>query len=147
MKPQNTYWINDSFDFLASENKLVRNGKEESVEKMIAELSLFLIENANRPVTHEELVQKFWGPTVKSNEAMMKAVSKARKVFGSNSIRTIPKVGYQWVAKTERVQERSQSGRMISLFRNYSNKDLLVRGFLLLAFMMVIKGIFFPHEH
>jgi hypothetical protein len=65
---------------------------------MVARFILFMIESAPGVVSHEVLIEKFWGPTVNGGDALMKTVSKSRKLFDFEVIRTVSKCGYQWVA-------------------------------------------------
>lgn len=144
METAKSYRVNGTMEFHPASNRIVRSGSEEIVERMMVDVATFLIENRDRPVGHEELIQKFWGPTVKGKEVMVKSISKLRKIFGADAIRTIPKTGYQWVAATEELVWTKT--KRPSIFNRYSGKELLIRGALVLGAMMILRGIFFPHH-
>ena len=140
---QPSYRINDTLQFNPNDPTLERLGSKESLEPLVSSLAKFLIENEHRPVKHEELIEKFWGPTVKGEEALMKAISKARKKFGSETIKTISKVGYRWQARTEKVNP--QSLRLPKFIEDLLGTRMTI--VLIIVCLFILKSILFPHAH
>src|ERR1700719_3362304 len=65
---------------------------------------LFLVQNPNRLVTKEELLQAVWGETVVEEGNLTQYISHLRKALGDNSedarlIVTIARKGYQFTAR------------------------------------------------
>src|SRR5271170_2637550 len=65
---------------------------------------LFLVQNPNRLVTKEELLQAVWGDTFVEEGNLTQYISHLRKALGDNSednrlIVTIARKGYQFTAK------------------------------------------------
>jgi DNA-binding winged helix-turn-helix (wHTH) protein len=64
----------------------------------------YLVERANRLVTHSELLEALWSETYVNPEGIRKYILEIRKVLGDRPrhpifIATLPKRGYQFVAK------------------------------------------------
>jgi DNA-binding winged helix-turn-helix (wHTH) protein len=68
--------------------------------------SSYLIENADRLVTKEELIQAVWPNVVVTDEVLTHCVSEARQAIGDSGqaiIKTFPRRGYRFVAAVSRV--------------------------------------------
>jgi DNA-binding winged helix-turn-helix (wHTH) protein len=144
MKPQTTYRIGGDFLLNPEDNTLTKpDGSVQSIEPLLVALMVYLIEHTPEPVTHELLIAVFWGPTVKGPEALMKAVSKIRKLFPFNVIKTISKVGYAWTAGVsayEMPKRRFIQG--IKTIARIRPANLFFLGLVL----VILKAIFFPHH-
>src|SRR5262245_13683456 len=67
------------------------------------DLLRYLVEHADRLVTHDEILEALWRDTYVNQEVVKKYILGIRKVLGDKSgspqfIRTFPKRGYQFVA-------------------------------------------------
>jgi DNA-binding winged helix-turn-helix (wHTH) protein len=138
------YLINNNIVFNVWDNTLEFSGSRESIEPLLGSIVAYLIENADRPVNREELIEKFWGPTVKSDEALMKAISKIRKKFNVTVIKTINKVGYQWIAPVEVQPAKNKVFTLPTLTSKFLNMPAVV---LIGLVLFIIKAILFPHPH
>lgn len=83
---------------------VLASGKEISVEPQVFNLILFLIENSNKIVSREELLDHVWQGRVVSDTSINNNIKTARKVLGDNGssqqvIKTIHSRGYQFVAE------------------------------------------------
>jgi DNA-binding winged helix-turn-helix (wHTH) protein len=146
MNSSTRYLINKTVLFTVSDNTMEFYGATETIEPLLCSVMVCLIENSHRPVTRDELIKKFWGPTVKSDEALMKAISKIRKKFKFTVIKTVNKVGYQWIAT---VEVRGSINKPVLLRRRFA-VDLSANWYtvvVILAVLFLIKTILFPHEH
>jgi DNA-binding winged helix-turn-helix (wHTH) protein len=144
MNSSTRYLINKTVLFTVCDNTMEFYGTTETIEPLLSSVMVYLIENSYRPVTRDELIQKFWGPTVKSDEALMKAISKIRKKFKFTVIKTVNKVGYQWIATVE-----VPTNKPVLLRRRFA-VDLSANWYtvvVILAVLFVIKTILFPHAH
>ena len=77
-----------------------RNGKEIFIEHRLKDLFLTLLENHDRFVSKNELMENAWKGTIVSDQSVTKAISDLRKLFAANDlnqfkITTIRKVGYK----------------------------------------------------
>jgi TolB-like protein/tetratricopeptide (TPR) repeat protein len=96
------YQCGDSF--LDTESySLVTAGEIRSVEPQVFDLLIFLIENRNRVVTRDELLDKLWKGRIVSDSAINARLKQARKAIGDDGknqsvIKTIHRRGYQFIA-------------------------------------------------
>ncbi|HZU10681.1 MAG TPA: AAA family ATPase [Pseudacidobacterium sp.] len=75
----------------------------------------YLVENAQRLVTHDELLDALWPETYVQPQVLRTYILELRKVLGDDPdepqyIVTVPKRGYRFVCKVEEVHEASASG-------------------------------------
>jgi adenylate cyclase len=73
--------------------------------KSFAVLS-YLVENAGRLVTKEELIEAIWPDVIVSDQVLTHCVSEARQAIGDRGqtiIKTVPRRGYRFVAAVSRV--------------------------------------------
>lgn len=94
--------------------QLFHSGQEVHVEPTVLRLLVFLIENRERLVAKDELLDTVWGETLVSESALTKAVARLRKALGDDSARpeyieTVHSLGYRFVAE---VQETGQPVEM-----------------------------------
>jgi TolB-like protein/DNA-binding winged helix-turn-helix (wHTH) protein/Flp pilus assembly protein TadD len=80
---------------------------------------LFLVQNPNRMVTKEELLQAVWGETFVEEGNLTQYISLLRKALGDNSedtrlIVTIARKGYQFTAGVA-VAESADSGKQVAV--------------------------------
>jgi TolB-like protein/Tfp pilus assembly protein PilF len=81
-------------------------GNPVSVEPQVFDLLVYLLENRNRLVTRDELLENLWKGKVVTDSALGARIKDARKAVGDNGkqqniIKTIHGRGYQFVAKVE----------------------------------------------
>ncbi len=82
---------------------LLTDGNEIPVEPQVFNLIIFLIENSNKIVSREELLDHVWLGRVVSDTSINNNIKSARKVLGDDGtkqqvIKTIHSRGYQFVA-------------------------------------------------
>src|SRR5258708_4452782 len=66
----------------------------------------YLVENAGRPVTKEELIQAIWPNVIVTDEVLTDCVSEVRQAIGDsqqNIIVTVPRRGYRFTAPVVRI--------------------------------------------
>jgi adenylate cyclase len=80
------------------------------------EVLRYLVENADRLVTKEELIQTIWPNVTVTDEVLTHCVSEARQAIGDGDqaiIKTVPRRGYRFAAAVSRIipnAERHPSG-------------------------------------
>lgn len=143
-----TYRINSKIDFYPSGNKLryQDSGSTVRIEPLLSQVLTFLIERRSQPVTRAELQETFWSNDVFSDDALTKAISKIRKLLGSQSyIETLSKVGYEWIAHTEVIRHRKI--KIPRLQHKLQLDAKAIWALILVAFiLLIVRGIFFPHH-
>lgn len=85
--------------------ELWRRGRIVTLPYRAFDCLVFLIEHRGRAVGRDELVTAIWGHDDVSDAQLGQIVLRARRAVGDdgnaqNSIRTIPRFGYRWVAET-----------------------------------------------
>lgn len=82
---------------------LLKSGEIRAVEPQVFDLLVYLIENRNRVVTRDELLDKLWKGRIVSDSAINARLKQARKAVGDDGknqliIKTIHRRGYQFIA-------------------------------------------------
>ncbi|MFT5574005.1 MAG: DNA-binding winged helix-turn-helix (wHTH) protein/TolB-like protein [Cryomorphaceae bacterium] len=83
---------------------LLVNGHEQSVEPQVFNLIVYLIQNKDKVVSRDELLEHIWQGRVVSDTSINNNIKSARKVLGDDGtkqqvIKTIHSRGYQFVAR------------------------------------------------
>jgi DNA-binding winged helix-turn-helix (wHTH) protein len=91
------------FDLDAATASLRRSGQELPLPPKAFQVLLYLVEHRERVVPKQELVEALWKDTFVTDDALVQAVTAARKALGDDAenprfIRTKPKIGYQFIA-------------------------------------------------
>lgn len=86
--------------------RLSRAGQEIHLDPKVLKLLIYLINNNDRLVTRQELMDTVWGDTVISESALTKAVARLRKALGDDSathryLETVRSQGYRFIAMVE----------------------------------------------
>lgn len=87
---------------------LTRNSETLALAPKACEVLLALVENANRVVTKQELIEAVWKNTIVEEANLTHHISALRKVLGEEKngrkfIETIPRRGYRFVAPIEKI--------------------------------------------
>ena len=89
-------------------NRVNTNGHVRRVGSREMDVLTYLVGNAGRVVSREELLNHVWSDVVVNDEALTLVVSRLRTAMGDNPrdpqyIETIPKKGYRLMVRPERV--------------------------------------------
>ena len=92
----------DEFEIDLGQQELRRSGEVVRIEPQVFELLVYLVRNANRIVSKEELIEAVWQGRVISEAALSSCVSAARRAIGDSGkdqrrIRTASKRGFRFV--------------------------------------------------
>jgi TolB-like protein len=83
--------------------EVIFQGDVKNVEPLIFKLLVFMLENPERVLAREELIEKVWNSRYISDSALSAAISTARHVVGDNGklqqcIKTVSGSGYRFIA-------------------------------------------------
>src|SRR3990167_2549680 len=93
----------DAFELDRSKMELRRDGLTVAVEPQVFALLLLLVENRERLVSRDEIIEKVWDGRVVSDSALDSRVKSARRALGDDGksqrfIRTLHGQGFRFVA-------------------------------------------------
>ncbi len=83
-----------------------RGGQELHLRQQTFQVMVYLLENRERLVTKDELLESIWKETAVTDDALVQCVMDIRRSIGDDSrrphfIKTLPKVGYRFVSPVE----------------------------------------------
>ena len=93
----------ENFTLDTDDYSLTRNGINHAIEPQVFNLLIYLIDNRNRVVTREELLDQLWQGRIVTDSAINARLKAARKAVGDSGkqqrlIKTIHGRGYQFIA-------------------------------------------------
>jgi DNA-binding winged helix-turn-helix (wHTH) protein/tetratricopeptide (TPR) repeat protein len=99
----------DEFEVDDREFRLSANGATMQVEPKVLRLLLYLIQNRNRLVRKQELLDRVWPDAMVTENALTRVVGLLRKALNDDShvprfIETVPTAGYRFIAKVTAVE-------------------------------------------
>ena len=126
-------------------NELSSNGQVIRLEQKVMRLLTFLVANAGRELSKEEIIQGVWGDGVHNEEVLTVAVSSLRKALGDNSrapqfIKTIPRYGYLMLQGSEAVPA-STEGRLKMLEEKVGLRFLIIAGLVAMLLFVVFVQV------
>jgi DNA-binding winged helix-turn-helix (wHTH) protein/tetratricopeptide (TPR) repeat protein len=110
----------DQIEVDVARNCVKRLGTDHVLRYQSFHVLLHLLERSGQPVSKEELAAAIWRDAAVTDNALTQCIAEIRKAFGDDSrnptyIRTISKVGYQFVAPVTRVARESTESHALSL--------------------------------
>jgi TolB-like protein len=96
----------EGFSFDTEACELRRGGQAVPVEPQVFALLRLLIENRERLISKDEIVEQVWNGRIVSDAAIASRIKSARQALGDDGesqrfIRTVPKLGFRFVAEVE----------------------------------------------
>jgi TolB-like protein/Flp pilus assembly protein TadD len=97
------------FQLDPSGQELMFKGRAMAMQPQVFDLLLFLIENRDRLVTKDEIIDEIWGGRAISDSSLNARINAARKAIGDSGesqqmIRTIPRKGFRFVAEVSKTK-------------------------------------------
>jgi DNA-binding winged helix-turn-helix (wHTH) protein/TolB-like protein/Tfp pilus assembly protein PilF len=94
----------------ADKHRLLRDGEVVQLSPKAIDILLLLVQNPDKPLEREALLQAVWADTFVEDANLTVAVSHLRRALGQNGepgeyIETVPRVGYRFVADVREVRE------------------------------------------
>src|SRR5215471_8929727 len=101
-------YLLDGFEIDAAQLCLRRNGEEQHLRSKTFQVLLYLLEERNRLVTKNELIERIWPDTSVTDNTLEQCLAEIRRVLGDNSrqprfIKTIPRAGYRFIGADEEI--------------------------------------------
>ena len=96
-------------------NSAIQNQKlHKDLDSKVMQLLVYLIENRDRVVSRNELLDELWQDQIVADDVLNVAISSLRKALGDDAraptyIKTLPRKGYQLIAPIEAVPAKGQS--------------------------------------
>jgi DNA-binding winged helix-turn-helix (wHTH) protein/TolB-like protein/Flp pilus assembly protein TadD len=100
------------FRFDPTNHQLLSGGSPVALTPKVFELLLVLVQNGNRLMTKEELIERVWPNSVVEEANLTVNISALRRILGATAegrpyIETVPKKGYRFVAPIVEVPENT----------------------------------------
>jgi eukaryotic-like serine/threonine-protein kinase len=104
----------DQFEVDDREFRLSEDGSPVQVEPKVLRLLVYLIENRNRLVRKQELLDKVWPDAMVTENALTRAVAQLRNALNEDSrvpryIETVPTAGYRFIANVAQSDSQTDS--------------------------------------
>ena len=111
--------------------ELSRGAAPIAVEPQVFDLLIYLVQNRDRVVSKNDLIDSVWGGRVVSDSTLTSRINAARKAIGDSGqkqmlIRTIARKGLRFVGDV-RIESNGQSPRVASPGRRPMPRDLALR--------------------
>jgi TolB-like protein/cytochrome c-type biogenesis protein CcmH/NrfG len=95
--------------------ELTRSGESIAVEPQVFDLLIYLVENRERVVTKDDLIENIWDGRIVSESTLTSRINAARKAVGDSGrdqaiIRTIARKGFRFVGEVEAPQKAPVPG-------------------------------------
>ena len=118
--------------------QLLHSGHIVHLEPTVLKLLVFLIENHDRLVARNELLDSVWGETVVSESALSKAIARLRKALGDDAsrpkyIETVHSLGYRFITKVQVIEAPDKNRPVRVNSRRATFGALVAAGLLIIA--------------
>jgi pimeloyl-ACP methyl ester carboxylesterase len=97
-------FVFDEFELDPARRELRVNGETQPLQPQVFDLLLYLVENHERVVPKQELLETLWPDTIVTESSIQRGVSLARSALGERGpelIQTFPRQGYRFVGKIQ----------------------------------------------
>jgi tetratricopeptide (TPR) repeat protein/DNA-binding winged helix-turn-helix (wHTH) protein len=96
----------DGVEVDPSQRSLRREGEELAVRHQSFQVLVYLLEQRHRPVTKEDLINYIWQSQAVTDDSLVQVIIELRRSLGDDPrrprfIKTVPKVGYRFIAPVE----------------------------------------------
>lgn len=104
----------ENFSLDTAAYTLLRDGEPQSIEPQVFDLLLYLIDNRDRVVTRDELLENLWHGRIVSESALNGRLKIARKAVGDDGrkqcvIKTVHRRGYRFIAEVKLIESTGQA--------------------------------------
>jgi DNA-binding winged helix-turn-helix (wHTH) protein len=92
-------FVFDEFELDPARRELRVDGKPQQLQPQVFDLLLYLVENHERVVPKQELLETLWPDTIVTESSIQRGVSLARSALGARGpalIQTFPRQGYRF---------------------------------------------------
>ncbi len=99
----------EHFEADETEFRFKSNGQVIELEPKAFRVLLVLLENPNRLVRKQELLDAVWKDSFVTESTLTRTISLLRKVLGDGQIETVPTLGYRFKGEVEVVPDRARA--------------------------------------
>src|SRR5215813_3845768 len=87
---------------------LRRSGEEQRIRQKSFQVLLYLLQERERVVTKDELIEHFWPGTAVTDNAIEQCLAEIRRAMGDDSrqprfIKTVPRAGYRFIGNVQEI--------------------------------------------
>lgn len=112
--PSHRIYRLDGIEIDAARFCLTRDGEERHLRQQTFQVLIYLLEQHERLVTKDELIDHVWRGTAVTDNALEQCLAEIRKVLGDDSrnprfIKTVPRAGYRFIGKVEEVSAETEA--------------------------------------
>ena len=105
-QPRQSIYRLDGVEIDASRLCVTRAGQELHLRQKTFQVLIYLLEQRERLVTKDELIQHIWPHTAVTDNALDQCLAEIRKVLGEDSrqprfIKTVPRAGYRFIGSVQ----------------------------------------------
>jgi tetratricopeptide (TPR) repeat protein/DNA-binding winged helix-turn-helix (wHTH) protein len=109
----------DGVEVDTSRSCLRRDGEERHLRQQTFQVLVYLLEQRERLVTKDELIDYVWRDTAVTDNALDQCLAEIRKALGDDSrnprfIKTVPRRGYRFMGKVEEVSAVAEATLRVS---------------------------------
>src|SRR5258708_1865595 len=85
-----------------AERCIRRDGQQEHPRARVFDLLLYFVENRDRLITKQELIERVWETVAVSDSVLYKTIMEVRRLLGDDAdepvyVKTLPKAGYRFI--------------------------------------------------
>lgn len=142
----------DDFELDIEKFELRRDGVEQHAEPQTFDFLHFLIQNRDRVVTRDEIIDEVWQGRIVSDTTISSCVKSARKILGDDGelqkyIKTTRGRGFQFVGNIEQGQNTKtvRDGRPLGKVSSQISKQTVV--YLTIAVLVFIIGLLLYNQY
>ena len=141
---QQAYYFG-GYEINVANREILSEGREVKVQHRVFNLLVYLIENRDRAVDKNELLDKIWAGRITTDAALSRAVMKARKAVGDDAhsqsvIKTLHGHGFRFVAQMESVADETEKSPVSGSAPVVSARSLLTRS-IVLPLTVITAGV------
>jgi len=127
--------------------QLLHSGHIVHLEPTVLKLLVYLIENHDRLVARDELLDSVWGETVVSESALSKAIARLRKALGDDAsrpkyIETVHSLGYRFITRVQVIEPPDKNRALPIRSRRAVYGVLVAAGLLIMAVISFSLDLF-----
>ncbi len=136
----------DDFEVDQEKFELRRNGEPQHIEPQTFDFLYFLIRNADRVVTREEIIEEVWQGRIVSDTTISSCVKSARKILGDDGehqkyIKTTRGRGFQFVGNVDTENKREGKNFSDTIRKPTSHLTKQIAIYLSIAALVFVIGL------
>lgn len=140
------YFINQ-YEFDAVSLVLHKNGVSISIRHNEALLLKLLLENQSTVISKDDILSEVWQGKVVSDQAVFQNISNLRAIFGTESIKTYAKRGYQWQLPISAISKQALDKPVIEKTTSrFTPRFVLSLSLIFVISLIALTSLFFKSD-